>query len=278
MAFHQKALRDVSDRESGQYQYIVDEIFTGHLVDRIFGDYVADAILARPPVPKKGCPNATARFLDRRIRETGGLNGTFMSGLRRAVMVHLPVSATAGLVEDHVQNCFTRLIARDSLAQRLADGHRVSDQQVMWFAVQAGFTDVRDSGTNPVCREMYGARTEREREKGVVLGPITDPRVVWSANDDADATWMDIVDTASSPEDDINFAQLWGRLEDAIRSHKARAADRYIRILQTKVMGGTVHDIAAQEGVSLFRASSMMGEIRRTLRKCKLDDPSTLNG
>lgn len=224
--------------------------------------------------------NVTSKFLNRRIRATGGLRGVFMTTLKNAVINRLPVSSTVGMVDDHVQNCFMRLIARDSLRDRLAAGHKITDQQIAMFAVRAGYTDIRDSGTNPVNRELFGARTEREREKGVVTMPITDPRIVWASPDSGEApgTWIDIADTAANQEDAVQFSQIWKRLEDTIRKHKPNVANRYLGILHAKVEGNTVKDIAEDENVSDFRATAMMSEIRRVLRLEGLDDLEGLAG
>lgn len=241
-------------------------------------DALVDEINAIPLRPRG--KNATSKFLDKRIRDTGGLCGSFMKVLKAAVVSKLPVSNAVGMVEDHVQNCFERLIRRDSLRERLAAGHTITDQQIAMFAVRAGYTDIRDSGTDPVAREMFGARTEREREKGVVTNPITDPRVVWASPDSGEApgTWVDIADNVANQEDEMQFAQIWSRLEDTIRKHKPHAADRYIGILRAKVDGNTVNDIANDEAVSNFRANSMMSEIRRVLRAEGMDDLAGLEG
>lgn len=240
--------------------------------------FLADAIFATPVRPRG--PNVTSKFLDKRIRDTGGLHGSFMTILKSAVIAKLPVSNTVGLVEDHIQNCFERLVRRDSLRDRLAAGHHITDQQIAMFAVRAGYTDIRDSGTDPVSREMVGARTEREREKGVVTQPITDPRVVWASPDSGEApgTWVDIADNAPNQEDDMQFIQVWERLKDTIRKHKPNAADRYIGILRAKMEGNTVGDIANGEDVSNFRATSMMVEIRRVLRMEGMDSLVGLEG
>jgi len=248
-----------------------------HLADAVFATVAPNP---NPVVRSPRNPNATSKFLDQRIRDTGGLRGSFMATLRSAVTSKLPVSYTVGLVEDHIQNCFERLIRRDSLRDRLDAGHEITDHQIAMFAVRAGYTDIRDSGTDPVAREMVGARTEREREKGVITHPITDPRVVWASPDSGEhpGTWVDIVDTSANQEEAVQFAQVWDRLEGAIRRHKPTVADRYIGILRAKMNGNTVSDIAEEENVSDFRASAMMAEIRRVLRMDGMGSLAGLNG
>ena len=241
---------------------------------------LVQAVTATPKAPKVSVKvkndgsNATSKFLDKRLRETGGYQGTLMRALRTAVVNHLPMSYTVGMVDDHIQTCFSRLISRDSLADRLAEGHLITDQQLAMFAVRSGYTDVRDSGTNPVCRELYGARTEREREKGVGFLPMMDARIVWSSEEDGegDGAWTDIADNAANQEDAVAFAQVWDRLEGIIRKHKPQAADRYIGLLRSKANGAALADIADEENVSTSRATSMMAEIRRVLRQGDLND------
>lgn len=244
------------------------------LASAVVTDDDLDALLADTKPRKCGTgPNATAKFLDKRLHATGGYNGTLMRTMRTAVSSRLHVSHTVGMVDDHIHNCFARLIARDSLADRLAEGHVITDQQLAMFAVRSGYTDVRDSGTNPVCRELYGARTDREREKGVVTAPMTDPRIVWGSDEDGNTgTWVDLADEAANQEDAVAFAEVWDRLEGIIRKHKPLAAERYIGLLRSKANGASVADIADDEDVSVSRATSMMAEIRRVLREGDLDD------
>jgi hypothetical protein len=245
---------------------LIQYLFTELICD--LADDDLEGVLDVPTKPTKRIGsgrNATSEFLDKRLRDS---HGSFMATLRNAVAKKLPVSHAVGIVDDHIQNCFMRLIARDSLRDRLTAGYKVTDQQIALFAVRAGFTDIRDSGTDPVCREMYGARTEREREKGVVFAPIHDARVVWATEgDEHPGTWMDIADNSENQEDAVAFAQVCGRLEDTIRKYKPTVADRYIGILRSKATGGTINSIADGEGVSSCRASAMMAEVRRVLRK-----------
>lgn len=218
--------------------------------------------------------NMTARYLDKRIRETGGHKGTLMSCMRRAVSSHLPVSSTTGLVEDHIQNCFMRLIQRDSLADRIIEDSKISDHALASFAVRAGYTDIRDWGTDPVCREMYGARTESERAKGLVLPPSSDTRVVWAADEDSNtaAAWSDIADESASMEEVLNFQQVWEQIAEVLHANKPHVSDRYLKILKMRADGCTMKDIAERENVSPFRAAALMAEVRRVLRSVGVDE------
>lgn len=220
--------------------------------------------------------NMTALFLENRIKKTGGLNGTLYNLLRSSVTAKLPLSAASGIVEDHVQNCLTRLISRDSLRTRILAGKNIPDSLLATYAVRAGFTDIRDMGTNPVTREMFGARTERERAKGITISEtITDPRVIWGKDSDSRS---EIIDVAADPSsfgsiqnliEWEDFQKCMADIEEVIRERKPRAGDRYMEVLRMKFSGFTVPEIAAEEGVTPFRAASIIAEARRCLKKAR---------
>lgn len=234
------------------------------------------------PRPPRKRANATARFLEQRILETGGLDGVLWSRLRAAVKNRLPISAVSSQVEDHIQNCFMRLISRDALRGRIEAGEEIPNDKLAYFAVNAGFTDARNAGTDPVCREFYGARTERERKQHILVGPINDARVIRDIRDteglDA-GSWADIEDvgssmTADSTESMIQFKAIWSRVQRLVRVRKPHTGERYIQILRLKASGHTVKEIAQIQGVSTFRAASLMSEARRVVREAR--DRNTL--
>ena len=223
-----------------------------------------------------GRSNVTAQFLERRIRETGGLQGKLWNRLRSAVRNRLPISAMTSQVEDHIQNCFVRLIARDSLKQKLATGEVITDEKLAFYAMNAGITDIRNDGTEPVSRELYGARTERERRRHIVLGPVADPRVIWGSADDDAGAWLDLADadsamTALATHNSIQFNAIWAQVAEAVRFKKPLAGERYVNVLRLKASGHTVKEIAASEGVSPFRAASLMAEARRVVREASIE-------
>lgn len=221
-----------------------------------------------PRKAEKGRANTTARFLEKRLRETGGINGNLWSAIRGALRSRLPASATSGMVEDHIQNCWAKLIRLDSFQKRLAEGENITDSHIITYAMRTAFTDLRDMGTEPVCREMYGARTEQERKKGVhKIPPSKDARVSWQKDEDDDTgTWKDIADEAHL-EDQVLFEELRLSVEAAIRTKKSRADDRYIKIVGNLLDGYTVKEIAQMEGVSPYRAAGIIAEARRCLRE-----------
>jgi len=217
--------------------------------------------------------NLTSAYLDQRFSDTGGMNGQLMLLLRSCVAKKLPVSATTGIVDDHIHNCILRLVQRDSLRERLLSGRLVPDTLLASYVVRSGYTDIRKMGTEPVCRELYGAKTEREREKGLKRNPLTDPRLVWGpgSGSDESLTVTDIEDTVSLDPaqkvmDEVDFEVIWADVEEAVKSRKPKAWARYLGVIKMRLDGWPVKEIAEAEGVSPYRAASIMAEARRCVR------------
>ena len=220
--------------------------------------------------------NLTGEFLGQRIKETGGHQGDLMKMMAGAVAKKLPISARTNRVEDHVQNCLLRLIQRDSLRERILAGKKIPDSLLSTYAVRAGYTDIRDEGKDPVARELYGARTQSERQHGVVTAPMSDPRIVWQRGDDGHAgEMMDIasepLDAPNAVDDWIQFEGIMERIEDIVREKKPKAWMRYVGIIRMRVCGFTVKEIAHEEGVSPHRAASIVAEARRCVKEAGSD-------
>jgi hypothetical protein len=221
----------------------------------------------KPSIKRSTRPNATARFLNKILVETGGLTGTFWTDLRGALSQRLPLSANAGFVDDHIQNCWLKLIRLDALRGRLESGTVITESHLITYAMRMAFTDIRNMGTEPVCREIYGARTERERKQGIKLPPIEDSRLSWHKEEGKAATWTDVTDESPSLNARMRFEKMWFRLETVMCIKKPRASFRYANILRSLVQGYTVKEIAKNEGVSPYRAAGLIAEARRCMRE-----------
>jgi len=217
--------------------------------------------------------NLTAEYLDQRIKVTGGLKGTLWTLLRWAVARKLPPSAAAGLVDDHIHNCMMRLISRDSLRNKLLAGIKIPDTLLASYAVRAAYTDIRDWGTNPVTREVYGARTEREREKKVVLPPISDPRVIWNADKNPDDPPVDIAGDprgfggAVSLEEALDFQIYLDCIDDLIERKYPEQHDAFKSVVDLKMKGCNLPEILAEVPISPRHVNQMLAEARACIRR-----------
>jgi len=229
--------------------------------------------------PGQSVPNLTGRWLGERLTAPGGMeNSRLYKAMGAAVASKCSVSAASQQVDDHISECLTRLIHRDSLRNRLMLDKRITDSHLCTYAVRSAWTDARNSATNPVCREMYGARTETERRKATEAEPprrwhITDPRVTFAKNEDGVAQLLEIADDGFDEiVDNLHFESMWAQMLEAIRvgkGNKKKVYDRYIKVVMLKLQGGGTKDIALAMGVSNSRATSMLAEARRMLREAK---------
>jgi len=233
--------------------------------------------------------NLTSKFLDKRLTETGGLNGTLYTLMRAAVSVKLPLSASIDIVDDHIQNCLLKLIARDALRGRLLKGQKITNSHLATYCVRTGFTDIRKNGTEPVCREMYGARTETERVKqrqaregdipAITIFPTfrnNDFTTTWERDTNGVLVLNDVADKdavdGSTFMERQRFETLWADIEARVKAKKPQAWERYVSILERVVAGCSIKDIAKQESISRHRAATLVCEARRCVRDSKADD------
>ncbi len=221
--------------------------------------------------------NATSLWLTKHLTpEPGSAESKLMRMMKAAVAKKCPVSASMDQVEDHVQQCFLRLIRRDSLRKRLEDGCNITYTHIATYAVRSAYTDVRDAGTEPLCREMFGARTEKERrDKAEAAKKKEQPMAVFARTENvvinAQRELVDVTDPSASVAEvlaeRVSFEKMWGRLQDAMKVAKPHAYGRYIGILKMQILEGcSVKEIAEVEGVSPYRAQTMLQEARRAVR------------
>lgn len=219
--------------------------------------------------------NYTADFLAERMQ-----HHRLYEKLVAAVSYKLPLSAKTGQAEDHVMQHITRMIERDSLRDAIVAGNPPSDGKLRSYVVNGGRNDIRDMGTNPVCRELYGARTDRERaelarafteENQPREWPLKDKRLSWS--DDGVhllAEVSDDLDLAQAAEDMLDFEMhLWPLITQTIEEAKPGADERYVEVAWDAFLDTPIKDAAEKFGVSEHRAASMRAEARRVLREAR---------
>ena len=84
-------------------------------------------------------------------------------------------SKELGVVEDHIQTLFTRLIERDTLSQFLAEGRTVKMSVLRVWAYQSACTELRRWGVDAALRATRNAKTSREVQQGVGFRQIQSP-------------------------------------------------------------------------------------------------------
>lgn len=212
--------------------------------------------------------NVTARWFDAHMAALYPI-------LEKKIRARCQVSHYIGTTMDHVQEYLRRAIHRDAFRSRLEAGQSIPLSQVAVFALRSAQNDIRNSGSEPVCRELYGARTEREVKHGD--GPERD-RSTWrksarmrsvraeegSVVDMADA--VDGVSSAPSLDETVAFQQVWSRLEVHIRkTFQAGEIDLILAFLRARMQGASIAETASVLHIEPGRAQVIHRRIRSEL-------------
>ena len=214
-----------------------------------------------------GAPNETAGWLGKHL--AGGTGSDLYRMMRATLARRLPVSASADMLDDHIQNFMVRAIRRNSFRKLLQDSDRIPYSKIVAYCVNSGRTDARDMGSEPICREMLGARTEKERRKNE-NADCTEDVIGISSNQSLDTDGNIVAPEGFQPghdqSNDIDFDTVWQRIENVVHGEKPRAWERYSGIIAMKARGLSTREIARAESVSRNRAASMLAEARRCVR------------
>lgn len=236
-----------------------------------------------PPVevvetkPQKTERNTTARWLERHLRPKNGVESVLMRMIKHSIRRKCRISAEAGLVDDHVNEYLCRLIRRDALRKKIEEGVEITYTHIASYAVRSAITDIRDSSTNPITRELLGARTDKERRNKkdapsndiVFTNSVSSNIVVHKL--DVGTEVFDIVDTSAGCEetlsDRLRFEQVWSRIEGVMAGTKSSSSDRYLNLFRMQVeQGYSVKEIARLSDISPNRVAAMLQEARNILR------------
>lgn len=215
---------------------------------------------------KSGGANETAGWLG----QHASANGDLYKMARAALARRLPVSASSQMLDDHIQNWMMRAIERNALAKLIA-AEKVPYSKVVAYIVNSGRTDARDMGTDALCREMFGARTEKERKE--VRERRDEGRDVQfedcavSRGQDTDGNIIGPEGSTSLDDEALDFDLVWRQIETVVQDRKPQAWQRYANILSMKAQEYSTREIAKAEGVSRNRAASMLAEARRCVRE-----------
>jgi hypothetical protein len=237
----------------------------------------ADGVQATPverkiaaPKPSQKAKNATARFLDKRLKAKGGMTKSpLYQTMRAAVTRKLPVSAASDQIDDHIQQFLQRLISRDALAEWIDSGQEIPDTRIAGFAIRSAYTDCRDSSRNPVCRTLYGAKNEKELATPVTDVPLTvmSPQIA-AVQDEDENLLYEVIDTMSpSVEETLAFQSIWQEIEDTLKARRPQTWGRYVEVVRLKAEGHSMDEIREKLSVSTNRAAALLSEARSVLRK-----------
>lgn len=199
--------------------------------------------------------NETAQWFAEHLQNDGPLMQRMRSVLRR----RLPLSAQYDFIEDHIHNFVLRSISRNSLAALIAEGN-VPYNKVVAYCVNSGLSDVRDSGTKPVMREIFKASTARERATERTPGRVTVQSAILATREEG---LLDIPD--SSSVDEVMRANMWRKIRGAFGTDPD--VEICCRVLRYKADGMSNKEIALVEAIPTSKAGAIFRHARKVLRR-----------
>jgi len=223
-------------------------------------------------------PNATSKFLATRLASPNGIqNSDLYRAMKTTLSRKLPVSLSSGQIEDHIQTCFQRLVSRDALKKWLATKGDVSNANLANFAVRSAFTDCRNSARNPICRTLYGARTEKElqvaaKEPEINCSGSKGDSKVARRTDNNDDVIYEIIDLNPTAEEEIMFAAIWEEIVETLKRKKPVTWKRYARVLSLRAAGNSLGEIKVKMKLSGNRAAVLLLEAREVLKQASRTD------
>lgn len=215
-------------------------------------DLVGKAVWG-PLVARNSGPNATAKWYEQQLPL--GL----MERLEKAVAGKMRISRQTQQVQDHVQNFFVRQIRRDALAKHLEGGQDIPWSKILTYAVRSAATDIRDDAHNPVCRTIYGSKTNVEvRSRADDTGFHIEER---HRDHDTDGNLIPEGTTEGTFETMHDFNVLEERLLDLVRE-RYRNGDRMAEVLKMRIRDASPAEIGESQGCSSHRGASLSARAR----------------
>jgi len=230
-------------------------------------------------------PNVTAKWIADNYK---ALYERLHSYLERK----MPVSKEKRKVDDHIQTFFVNLINRDGLRTRIEEGESIPYSQVCAWARRSAYSEIRDEGTEPVCRLMHGALTKKEIgdydpanwTTEVIPNTINQSGVLGvnpyasHSEDDGGVEVMDFLADEHNMEDEVldenafnwaleSIADVLNEEIDAEKDpawHTELMVDRF-------VVGMTVKELAEKHGIDRNKATVALGRIRKAVLRHKSD-------
>jgi len=184
-----------------------------------------------------------------------------------------------------VHTYFAKVYARDGLYPGLSRGLYPTASAMYRWVVKSALTEFRREGKDAQARTTKGAKTERDRMKGLqsdqclgspeqlpvyltVDGEGSESEMV-SAGGLTTAPLRDVVDLNPEPLIQAKIAREQGRkiIEQVIRRYKRGNPERMVRIFRMHWEGAKVEEIGEAEGVSRNRAAGLLYDLRDALKK-----------
>lgn len=197
-------------------------------------------------------------------------DNTYYQAMTSAVRRSLPVSVEAQQEMDHVHACIAKLLSRDAFAKKIRLGLQITPSHMATYAVRSSWTDIRDAATEPLSRELWGAKTSKELKKQSkdIRTPASAFQVSWHDTDTDSPSWdlhdPDTKNVLSEIEDFDKLKNILNELHRRLQvlKHNAKPA---LRTLLLRMQGNKVPEIAEKMKKTNRQVTRLLSEARKVL-------------
>lgn len=205
------------------------------------------------------------------------LNEIFDEPTRKKLLTSLgfkmEVSRETGQLEDHLHTAIVRWLERKAFDKRITLGNAPKFSSLKNFTTNSAYTDARTWGRDPVCRTLFGAKTQTDFKlegEGRSTADYQHPSpssICVEKNDDGKIVNTTIIDSSVAHQQ-TDFEQVWQRLEKIFEKKFGGNGERNLRIMcDFGVEGYSVKEIAKRCSLEDDDVTQILSEVRRHMRR-----------
>lgn len=195
-------------------------------------------------------PNKTSLWLQEHLKE--GPHSKLWKTLEQALKYKCGMSSRISQIEDHIQAFLEKLIRRDSLKDKIDQGLPIYYKQLAAYAVNSAKNDMRDNGSNPVCRELHGARTDTEmKQDGKAQTHAMGLLSAVKRKDNDDHIFLELVDSDAPRlmEAQVDYSDFMKELYNRIQPFFRSRTTKVLKALELFADGESKKDIYEETGI-----------------------------
>jgi len=185
----------------------------------------------------------------------------------------MEVSRETGQLEDHLHTAIVRWLERKAFDKRITLGDAPKFGSLKNFTTNSAYTDARTWGRDPVCRTLFGAKTQTDFKlegEGRSTANFQHPApadICVEKNEDGKVIDTVVIDN-SAAFNEAEFQDVWNRLEKIFERKFGDNGERNLRIMRDfGVEGYSVKEIAQRSSLEDDDVTQILSEVRRHMRR-----------
>lgn len=213
--------------------------------------------------------NETAKWFEKRLtRSSLGEDSPLMVYMRKTISNVLPFSSMGGMAEDHIQSFLEKMIRRNALRKLIViDGESgIPDSKIGLYLRRSSYNDIRNEGKNPVLRELYGFRTESEKDgdyepKSAELNPAEFKTPLKKGT----RAGHHNLDDDLLPVSGVDKSAFWMSVHDTLENRYPNDFEYFFTVLRLRAEGYNFTAISKEVNRSISTVKNSIEELRSTL-------------